>query len=263
MSKRTLFLAWRDAGKTRKWFPVGRLDADVRRSSYRFRYIAGAKRAKEDVGFPELVEFPNLKGDYRSAQLFPLFQNRVMNPGRPDIVDYLRGLDLTGQADAIQILSVNGGTRVTDAYEVFPRVARDAEGRFTCRFLLHGQRHVTPAARERIRDIKDGEELYATLEFTNPATQLAVQMQTTDYHMIGWAPRYLVHDLARAMAKELGEYGVRVVRTTTRYTSTKPSVLIEMNAPWPSHEPMSGPDFRPLTGSSEAERGRRAGTGLT
>ena len=254
MSTRVLYLAWRDAGGSKEWFPVGRLDADVQRSSYRFRYICGAKRARDKAGFPRLIEFPGLEEDYTSPELFPLFQNRVMNRSRPDFEDYLHGLDLTGQADAVEILSVNGGARVTDAYEVFPRVEKDLEGRFTCRFLLHGQRHVTSAARDRIRQIKDGEELYATLEFTNPATQLAVQMQTTDYHMIGWAPRYLVYDLAMAMAKanELGEYRVRVVRRTERYTSAKPSVLIEMNAPWPAQAPMSGPDFRPLVGSSES-----------
>ena len=246
MSKRTLFLAWQDAGNTKKWYPVGRLDADVKRSSYRFRYIGGAKRAREEVGFPELMEFPSLEEDYRSSELFPLFQNRVMNSARPDFREYLHGLDLTGQADAIEILSVNGGVRVTDAYEVFPRVVRDAQGRFTCRFLLHGQRHVNPTARERVRHIKAGEELYATLEFTNPATKLAVQMQTTDYHMIGWAPRYLVRDLSMAMAKKLGEYRVRVVRTVARYASTRRSVLIEMNAPWPAHDPMNDSDFNPL-----------------
>lgn len=251
MSDRTLFLAWRDAGSSKKWFPVGRLDADVERCRYRFRYISGAKRAKEEVGFPELIEFPSLQGDYRSSELFPLFKNRVMNPSRPDFKEYLRGLDLTGQADAIEILSVNGGIRVTDAYEVFPRIMRDQDGRFRCRFLLHGQRHVSLAARERVRSLEAGEKLYATLELTNPATRLAVQMQTTDYHMIGWAPRYLVYDLSKTMANEPGDYRVKVVRTTTRYDSAKPSVLIEMSAPWPAHELMSRPDFRPLVGSTE------------
>ena len=225
---------------------MGRLDADVQRPSYRFRYIGGAKRAQEKAGFPGLVEFPVLEESYASSELFPLFQNRVMNRSRPDFEGYLYGLDLTGQADAVEILSVNGGTRVTDPYEVFPRVLRDQDGGFTCRFLLHGQRHVTPTARERIRQLKDGEELQAALELNNPATRFAVQMQTTDYHMIGWAPRYLVRDLVRTMDFEPGEYRVCVIRKTERYGSAKPSVLIEMNAPWPAEEPMSGPDFRPL-----------------
>ena len=33
---------------------------------------------------------------------------------------------------------------------------------------------------------------FVGLELNNPATTLAVQIQTTDYHMIGWAPRYLL-----------------------------------------------------------------------
>ena len=50
MSERTLFLAWQD-DSSRQWFPVGRLDADVGKDFYRFRYIGGARRAKQEVGF--------------------------------------------------------------------------------------------------------------------------------------------------------------------------------------------------------------------
>ena len=99
MSTRTLFLAWQDKKPSKAWFPVGRLDADVERSFYRFRYIGGAKRAQEEVGFPLLIEFPDLNEDYQAAELFPLFQNRVMNRARPDFTDYLHRLDLTEEAD--------------------------------------------------------------------------------------------------------------------------------------------------------------------
>ncbi len=46
MSEKTLFLAWQDKGRSRRWFPVGRLDADVEHSRYRFRYTGGAEEAK-------------------------------------------------------------------------------------------------------------------------------------------------------------------------------------------------------------------------
>ena len=84
-----------------------------------------------------------------------------------------------------EILSVNGGTRVTDAYEVFPKLEKDADGYFTCRFFLHSWQRVSKEAQERINELKPEEELYVTLELTNPATKLAVQIQTTDYYMIG------------------------------------------------------------------------------
>ena len=32
MSGRTLFLAWQDKAQSRRWFPIGRLDADIERS---------------------------------------------------------------------------------------------------------------------------------------------------------------------------------------------------------------------------------------
>ena len=212
MGERTLFLAWQDSDPGRAWFPVGQLDADVDRPFYRFRYIGGAKRAQEKSGFPLLIEFPSLEGDYKSPELFPLFQNRVMNRKRPDFAEYLESLDLSGKVDPIEILSVNGGQRVTDAYEVFPKIEKDDTGHFTCRFFLHGWWRVNPAAQDRLNRLEPGEKLHLTLELTNPVTDLAVQLQTEDYHMIGWAPRYLITDLAKAMTGDNSDYKAKVVR---------------------------------------------------
>ena len=173
MNTRTLFLAWRGNEPGKAWFPIGRLDADVERPLYRFRYIGGARRAKEKAGFPLLIEFPELDEDYESSELFPLFQNRVMNPARPDFAEYLSNLDLSEGADPIEILATNGGSRVTDAYEVFPKIVKDDDGSFVCRFFLHGWRYMNPSAQERISLLKPKEKLYVTLELTNPATGLA------------------------------------------------------------------------------------------
>ena len=104
MSAKTLFLAWQDKAKTRQWFPVGRLDADVEAADYRFRYTGGARRAREEVGYPLAVEFPDLGRDYRASALFPTFQNRVMSPRRPDFAEYVRKLDLPEHADTIELL---------------------------------------------------------------------------------------------------------------------------------------------------------------
>ena len=245
MSERTLFVAWQDNNPSRAWFPVGRLDADVERPSYRFRYICGAQRAQKKAGFPLLLEFPRLDEDYKSSELFPLFQNRVMNQKRPDFADYLHSLDLSEGGDPIEILSVNGGHRVTDAYEVFPEIKKDKNGSFVCRFFLHGWRRVSQVALDRINRLEPEEELYMTLELTNPATGLAVQIQTTDYYMIGWAPRYLVADLVAAMGESPG-YSAHVVRVNPQLAPSNQRVLIEMRGCWKQHEPMSSKDFEPL-----------------
>lgn len=59
-----------------------------------------------------------------------------MSRGRPDFIDYLRQLDLVESADPIEILSVGGGTRATDSFEVFPKLVRQPDGSFLCRFFF-------------------------------------------------------------------------------------------------------------------------------
>ena len=248
MNTRTLFLAWEDQEQTHQWFPIGRLDADVERPFYRFRYIEGAKRAQKEVKFPPLWDFPQLLEDYKSLELFPLFRNRVIAQGRPDRADYLGNLDLHENADPFEMLSVSGGYRVTDDYEVFPKLVKANDGSFVCRFFLHGWRHTSLPAQERLNALKPGEELYVTLELTNPATGLAVQLQTTDYHMIGWTPRYIVCELARAMAESPGEYTAHVVRVNPPPSPMTQRVLIEMRGLWDGYEPMESEDFQPLVG---------------
>ena len=246
MTMSTLYLAWQDGEASRQWFPIGRLDADAENSDYRFRYIVGAQRAEKEARFGPIVGFPKINQDYRSSELFPIFQNRVLSPKRPDFGEYLRALDLGDYADPLQMLAVNGGRRMTDSFEVFPKLVKNDDGSFVCRFFLHGWRHASESAQARIKSLEPGEPLYVAMELTNPRTGLAVQIQTTDYQMLGWAPRYLVGDLTAAMAESSGQYTASVVRVNPVPTPAQERVLVEMSSRWDKHEPMSGPDYQPL-----------------
>ncbi len=252
MSTKTLFLAWQDTqdvgsqSGSRMWFPVGRLDADIEESEYRFRYTKGVEDANCKAGFPPLPEFPDFERTYKSSELFSLFQNRIISPKRPDFADYLHALDLGEDASPIEILSANGGRRATDTFEVFPKLLKDADGRFVCRFFLHGWPYASEPVQAKMNSLEQGDKLYIALELTNPLSEMAVQIQTTDYQMIGWAPRYLVDDLTMAMAESPGEYQAHVVRVNPQPAPSQQRVLIEMRSYWESHEPMSGPDFQPL-----------------
>ena len=254
MTTKTLFLAWQDkqteGGQPGSclWFPIGRLDADADKPEYLFRYTKGVEDAKNRAGFRPLPEFPEFPGIYESAELFPIFANRVMSPKRPDFGPYIRGLDLGEDAGPLEILSANGGRRVTDNFEVFPKLHKGEDGSFICRFFLHGWRRVSKPAEERVETLQPGEELRVTLELNNPVDGLAVQIQTADYYMIGWAPRYLIGDLTAAMAESPGTYAARVVRVNPQPTPASHRVLIEMRSYWKDHEPMSGADFQPLAG---------------
>src|SRR5699024_6002190 len=198
---KSLYLAWQDKGKTRRWFPIGRLDADLNEPVFKFGYVKGAKRANKEAGFQPLDAFPDFEQRYVSSDLFPLFKNRVMNEGRDQFMDYLNqlGLDKTN-ADPISILEVSGGTRRTDNLEVFPKISKTEQEEFRTRFFLRGWRHVNNYSRSRVEDLDQGQELGVSIELNNPETGLAVQLLTEDYCMLGWTPRYLVNDILEAIS---------------------------------------------------------------
>jgi len=246
MTPQTLFLAWQDQDSSRSWFPIGRLDVEPALPRYRFRYVRGAKTAEEKAGFPPLEDFPSFDRDYRAGELFPLFKNRVMSRGRPDFINHLQQLDLMESADPIEILSIGGGTRATDSFEVFPKLQRQTDGSFRCRFFLHGWRYLGEANRQRLEALKPAEKLHVALQLTNPAESLAVQLQTSDYVMIGWAPRYLVPDLAQTIAETRGAYSAHVVQLNPVPAPSKQRLLAELRGPWPNHEPMTTAEFEPL-----------------
>ena len=194
MQEKTLFLAWHGSNENRFWFPVGRLDADPKEQDTASATLMAPGRPKNRPDSQCCWNFPELDGDYWASELFPLFQNRIMSPSRPDFQEYLKVLGLGGYADPVEILAVNGGRRLTDTYEVFPKLVKQDDGSFVSRFFLHGNRFVSESGRERLNSLRADEELYVAVELTNPSTELAVLILTTDYQVLGWAPHYLVDD---------------------------------------------------------------------
>lgn len=242
---KTLFLAWQ--APTRLWFPVGRLDADPAQELYAFQYTQGALDAEQRVGFQRLIGFPDFRRRYESRELFPLFKNRVLDPNRKDFADYLRSLDLDpSNPDPLEILAVSGGERQTDSFEVFPKLEKGPDDRFSCRFFLHGLRHVSEAAKQRALSLEAREPLLVSLELNNPVTGVAIQLTTEDYHFIGWTPRYLVNDLLAAIVRH-PQVGARVVRVNNPGTPISRRVLVEFSGNLPADfEPMSGAEFQTI-----------------
>ena len=208
-----LYLAWQD-GKSRAWFPVGRLARhETEPVGYEFEYIRGAERAKRRAGFSEIPGFPEMNRRYASPSLFSTFRNRAMNPRRPDRPEYLRHLGLDGDEwDEVSELSVSGGRIRSDRFEVFPEIAPDADGRFASRFMLHGLRHTNPDAIRRSESLKAGESLVLSLELNNPFTGYAISVKTRDHYILGWLPHYLVHVLHRDGAWLVADAEARVER---------------------------------------------------
>lgn len=237
---RTLFLAWQ-APAERAWFPIGRLDADTEHSHYRFHYTRGAKSAQRE-GFHPMVSFPNLEETYEASELFPMFQNRVLGQQRRDFSHYLESLALD-RPDPIEILAVTGGERQTDSFEVFPKIEKQADDSFVCRFFIHGLRHVSQAAQDRALQLSADEALGVSLELNNPKHGLAIQLTSRDYEFIGWTPRYIVGDLLQAIARA-HNISAKVIRVNPDDIPINRRVLVEMSGYLPhDFEPMAGGDF--------------------
>lgn len=253
---KTLFLAWQDkrlrgdhVDGTRAWFPIGRLDAEPEDSHYRFAYTRGVLQAKEKAGFQPLDAFPKFDALYESSELFPLFQNRLISTKREDYAEYLQRLDLSPeQADPFEILAISGGGRQTDNLEVFPKIQARRDGSFSCRFFLHGWRHVNAPSQDRLNVLRPGEPLQVSIELNNPATGLAVQLETAnDYFMLGWAPRYLIQDVLRAVAGGPSNMTARVVQLNPPPAPHNQRVLVELEGRLTAgYEPMSSDEFLPL-----------------
>jgi hypothetical protein len=238
----TLFVAWQAPAPTRAWFPIGRLDVESS-NHFLFRYMRGALDAEKISGFRPLVSFPDFKGRYESSELFPLFKNRVLDPSRKDFAEYLGWLDLDPtNSDPIEILGLTGGERQTDSIEVFPKIIKQADQSFVCRFFMHGLRHVSEHARIKANELKPGSALQIAVELNNP-TGLAIQLQTNDCYLIGWAPRYLVRDLIKVINVH-PDVSATVVRVNEFGAPLARRILIELKGRLPAdYEPMSGPQF--------------------
>jgi hypothetical protein len=245
---KTLFLAWQDTAATRAWYPIGRLDADVSKSRFQFGYTRGAEMAHDTAGLEPLDSFPDFHQTYESSELFPLFRNRVLGEDRKDFKEYLKQLDLSPHANPIEILALTGGQRQTDNFEVFPKIERHKDGGFRCKFFLHGWRHVNQAAQQKLLALKAGDTLRIAVELNNPATVHALQLETPDdYHMIGWAPRFLVTDLCKAIAESPTDISAVVKKVNPEPAPAKQRLLIEIKGHWPdNYEPMSTPEFQLL-----------------
>ncbi len=245
----TLFLAWQNPGQSRAWYPIGRLDADSANGPYHFQYIRGVVKAQKEAGLQPLISFPDLKKHYESNELFPLFKNRLLSSEREEFIDFLKSLDLdVRKADPLTILAITEGKRQTDTLEVFPKITINEDSTFHCRFFLHGWRHVNAPAQERITYLTRGESLRVAIEMNNPATGLAIQIETLDYHMIGWTPRYLVLDLVRAIGQSFQDVSATVIRVNPAPAPLQQRVLIEMSGTWPNEfEPMTSEDFMSLS----------------
>lgn len=253
--KRALFVAWRTRDPENPgWGPVGRLEFDG--EFYRFFYTRGALSLPGFKAFPEM---DNLDEVYESTELFPLFANRLLSKSRPEYDAYLRwsGFDHNDPPDPLLILGVSEGQRQTDAIEVFPCPLPDGDGCYLNRFFLHGIRWVEEEGREHVEHLQAGELLRLAPEPTNKVDPQAVAIYPqSDGPRIGYAPRYLAHDIHTLLGWCDPELVRLAVERVNKDAPLQQRVLCRMQACWPEDfEPCKTEAFEPIPSGVSADCG--------
>jgi len=233
----TLFLAWQDP-TSRNWFPIGRLTFE--HGVYQFAYTHGARIAQEQVGFQLLRSFPSLNEVYESDELFPLFANRFPSRSRVDYEQFVEWLNMPlDRDDPVALLARSGGRRATDTFEVFPRPERTGDGVYHIHFFAHGLRHLSEHSIERVGRLRVGEPLLLLYDFQNPHDPNALMLRTngedtTDTHIVGYCPRYLVRDFLRLIVDGPSSVAVEVERLNLPPAPLAHRLLCNMTARWPA-----------------------------
>ena len=201
-----IYLSWQSLDD-RGWHVVGRLVRDE--LGYVFNYTKGVLKAKKFLPFSGMDE---LATTYRSASLFPLFQNRVLSPKRPEYPRFIKWLGLTeSQADPLEILARSEGHRATDWLQTFKRITEDSQGRFVHYFLVHGIRHLSVSALDRVNKLSVGERLCLMLDCQNQLDRRAIVVRAENpAEIVGYCPRYIVNDLHNRLVCEPGSLEVAV-----------------------------------------------------
>jgi hypothetical protein len=216
VARRDLLVLWQNP-QSRAIDAVGRLsfDGDI----YTFCYTRGAARVS---GFRPLPGLRDMSLAYRSAFLFPLFAQRVMDPSRPGYERYLSRLGLTPDDSTPweQILR-SGGVREGDTLQFLPLPSAD-DGHASAAFLAHGVRWVATKDLEitggpirvnveqqesALAGITRGSELGLLAEPGNPKSKDAILITAAGVP-VGYVPEVLTSAVGR-----LGDAArVRVLR---------------------------------------------------
>jgi hypothetical protein len=190
-----LYVTWQEPN-SREYFPVGRLVSGLRpdQPNYEFCYLRGVAKAQE-AGFQPFPSFDDLNRVYHADDLFPMFENRVMSPGRADYRQYVTNLALNpDNGDPMTILTRSGGGRTTDSVEMFEVPRLHLEGNpYRIHFLAHGLGRLNPTSLARIAGLQPGERLMID-DCQNGAERQALALLTEDCTIVGYMPLYLVGD---------------------------------------------------------------------
>lgn len=200
-----LYVAWQDDG-TREWIPVAMLTE--KQEGYELKYTLGAKRCKSFTGFGRMVALDKV---YYSNSLFPFFQNRMISKSRPEYKSYLKWLGLNEvTGDPMSVMSVTGGLRATDSFELIP-ASRQEGNTLVVDFFPRGLRHMSPSITEFISSLSAGTRLYLLSDFQNSFDPNALLLRTDNPKiLVGYMAKYYGSGLNKLLQSDATDVVVEI-----------------------------------------------------
>lgn len=205
---RDLLVLWQHPG-TGEIIPIGRFDHDE--AGYTFAYT----RAIYSIdGFRPLPGLEDLHRRYDFRRIPPVFDQRVMHPGRPDYSVYLTsiGLDPASATPWEQIVE-SGGTRAGDTLQ-FMQMPMVTGGRAVARFFANGVRRIPDQPRvvrgepvqvsaheqeQALAALRRSDTVSIEPEDDNPVDPFSVLILAHGTP-IGWVPRAISPAIRRLLA---------------------------------------------------------------
>lgn len=208
---RDLYVAWQEQA-TRTWHTIARL----RRvgDEYEFLFTRGVTKLNS---IPLDLFRMDVNKRYRSAELIPLFRNRLLSRSRTDFSKVARWLNLKGDEDEFESLSKFGLIPGTDAVLIYPAPQIEAQT-YSVDFFVHGIRHMHPEVISHCNEIAEGSRLLPVLDVQNPVDLNAVAFRTeNDCRLVGYLPTFYADDIHSILAdpSQAETARVTVIRNNT------------------------------------------------
>lgn len=205
---KTLYIEWKNPTK-KTWSPVGLLTRS--KGQYTFQYTKGAYRAE---GFTPFGRMSSLDGIYSSEELFPLFENRLLNKSRPEYRSFMNWLNLEEDADPMDVLAVSQGLRVTDSLRIYSPPSKSKDG-YSYNFFAAGISHLAKESVERIANLSKGDRIYLMDDIQNEFHDALTLRTDEPKALAGYCPSFLSAPIKKLIEED---------KTSVKVCTTKVNV---------------------------------------
>lgn len=246
-----LFAAWQDE-KSRSWHTIGRLTR-LRKDEFEFVFTKGAAVLG---AMPKDLLGMNTFHSYRSAELLPLFRNKLPSRNRPDFIRMANWLSLDGTESDFEQLAKFGLILWTDSTIVYPEPDVSSNS-YMLEFFVHGVRYMQVDAVEWCKNTQVGAQLLPMLDVKNPIDPRAVALRPHDKNiLLGYVPAFYASDFYTILSDTRRAKAARIsvvkcnddappqLRLLCRIEAPIPQSFVALNTE--EHQPLQQPLLRAL-----------------